>query len=115
MKRGLSVSTSGLRSGSPSGARRLVAERGARPFVRRDLAAEGRVVVVAAAQLAQAVQDAQALEGVLAVEEAALVDLAQVALDVGARQRGAAQQDRHVAHAALVHQLEVLAHDQGAT
>ena len=56
----------------------------------------------------------QALEGVLAVEEAALVHLAEVALDVGAGQRGAAEQHRDVGQALLVQLLEVLAHDQRA-
>ena len=79
-----------------------------------DLSTEGGVLFVAAAQLAQSVEDAQSLEGVLAVEEAAAVDLTQVAFDVGARERGPAEQDRDVAHAALVHQLQVLAHDQRA-
>ena len=44
--------------------------------------------------VAEAVHHAQALEGVLAVEQPALVDLAQVALDVGAGERGAAEQHR---------------------
>ena len=49
-----------------------------------------------APDLAEAVHDPQALEGVLAVEEPALVDLAQVALDVAAGERGAAEQHRDV-------------------
>ena len=56
----------------------------------------------------------QALEGVLAVEEAAFVDPAQVAFDVGAGERGAAEQHRRVGEPALVQRLEVLAHDDGA-
>ena len=111
-KRGLSVSTSGLRSGSPAGAGSSSRKRRGTFLVEISRPKLG-VVAVAAADLAEAVEDAQALEGVLAVEEPALVDRSQVALDVGARQRGAAQQDVDVGHLALVHDLEVLAHDQG--
>ena len=50
----------------------------------------GRVAL----DLAEAVHHAQALERVLAVEQPALVDLAEVALDVGAGERGAAEQHR---------------------
>ena len=67
-----------------------------------------------ALDLAQAVHDAEALEGVLAVEQAALVDLAEVALDVGAGERGAAEQHRDVGRLALVQLLEVVPHDQRA-
>ena len=63
-------------------------------------------------QLDQAVHGAEALEGVLAVEEAPVVDLAQVALDVGAGERGAAQDHRDVGQAAPVELLEVVAHDE---
>ena len=47
-----------------------------------------------ALELDQPVHHPQPLEGVLAVEERPVVDLAQVALDVGAGQRGPAQEDR---------------------
>ena len=66
-------------------------------------------------QLAQAVHHPQPLEGVLAVEQPALVHLAQVALDVGAGQGRAAQQHRDVVgQAAAVELLEVVAHDERA-
>ena len=78
-----------------------------------DLPAEQRVVLAGLLQLHQAVHGAQPLEGVAAVEEATVVDLAQVALDVGARQGGATQEDREVGQVALVQLDQVLAHDQG--
>ena len=56
----------------------------------------------------------EALEGVLAVEQATLVDLAQVALDVGAGEGGAAEQHRDLGQPAGVELLEVVAHDQRA-
>ena len=75
--------------------------RGARRHLRLrwDAAPVGVVVAVAALDLAEAVHHAQALEGVLAVEQPAVVDLAQVALDVGAGERGAAEQHRDVRQA----------------
>ena len=79
--------------------------------------ADGRpelgVVLARLGQLDQPVHGAQPLEGVLAVEEPAVVDLAQVPLDVGAGQGGPAQDDRDVGQAAAVELLEVVAHDQG--
>ncbi len=74
----------------------------------------GSSVLGVLADLAEAVHDPEALEGVLAVEEAAVVDLAQVALHVGAGEGGAAEQHRDVAQLAGVELLEVVAHDQGA-
>jgi len=61
----------------------------------------------------QLLHGAQALEGVLAVEEPALVHLSQVALYVSARQGGAAQQHRHGV-TQLVQLEEVVSHDQRA-
>ena len=103
---GLSVSTSGERSvrGSPSPpspAAGLVVRRAGTFDSLGHPAPVGVVgLAVAALELAQAVHDVQALEGVLAVEQPALVDLAQVALDVGAGQGGAAEQHRDVGQAA---------------
>ena len=77
-----------------------------------DLAPEAGSSSPVSLELDQAVHGAQALEGVAAVEEAPVVDLAQVALDVGAGQRGTAEQHRDVGQAALVHLVQVLAHDQ---
>ena len=60
----------------------------------------------------EGVHEAQALEGVAGVADFALVDLVQVLLDVGAGQRGAAEDDGVVGgHLALVELLEVLLHD----
>ena len=60
----------------------------------------------------QGVHQAQALEGVAGVADLALVDLVEVLLDVGAGQRGAAEDDGEVGrHLALVELLEVLLHD----
>ena len=64
--------------------------------------------------LAEPVHHVQALERVLAVEQPALVDVAQIALDVRARERGAAEQHGDVRQAARVQLLEVVAHDQRA-
>ena len=62
----------------------------------------------------QGVHQAQALEGVAGVADFALVDLVQVLLDVGAGQRGAAEDHRVVGgQLALVELLQVLLHDHG--
>ena len=74
----------------------------------------GVVAAVAALGGPDAVHHVEALEGVLAVEEPALVHLAQVALDVHAGEGGAAEQHRDLGQAAGVQLLEVLAHDQRA-
>ena len=49
------------------------------------------------------------LEGVLAVEDLALVDLAEVALDEAARERGAAEEHRDVRQPEGEQLLQVLA------
>ncbi len=64
--------------------------------------------------LDEGLHGAQSLEGVLAVEEPALVDLPQVPLHVAAGQGGAAEQDRDLLEAPGVQLLEVLPHDQRA-
>ena len=56
----------------------------------------------------------ETLERVLAVEQAALVDLAQIDLDVVARECGAAEHHRRVGETEVVQLLEVLAHDDRA-
>ena len=85
-------------------ARRQVAPAGLAP----ELLVERAVL----AALDERVHRAQAFERVLAVEHATVVDLAQVALHVGARQRRAAEDHRHrVGEPARVQLLEVLAHD----
>jgi len=61
----------------------------------RQLSAKGGIVDAASANLTQLVKDAKSFEGVLSVKDASAVDLSQVALDVGARERGAAEQHRH--------------------
>ena len=81
-------------------------------FLRRDLTAEERVVFPGLLEFHQAVHRAQPLEGIAAVEQAPLVDLAQVTLDVGPRQGGAPQEDGEVGQVALVELDQVLAHDQ---
>ena len=55
--------------------------------------------------LHEGVHRVEALERVLAVEEPALVDLAQVALDVGAGERGAAEQHRDLGEPEVVQLL----------
>ena len=60
----------------------------------------------------QVVERAQALEGVAAVEEPALVHLAEVPLDVAAGQRRAAEQHGDLREAERVELLQVLPHDQ---
>ena len=119
MNTGLSVATSGERAGRSTGssssapglAKRprssMVESIGTRPQ-------SGSSSVVAALDGADAVHHVEALEGVLAVEEPALVDLAEVALDVDAGEGGAAEQHRDLGQAAGVQLLEVLAHDQRA-
>ncbi len=109
--------------GGHVGAGRLPLDRRRCPAVRAgcawarcllgDLAPEERVVLARLLQLDQAVHGAQALEGVAAVEEPPVVDLAQVPLDVGAGEGGPTQQDREVGQVALVQLDQVLAHDQG--
>ena len=119
MKTALSVATSGERAGRSTGSASLAAGLAKRP---RSSTVEsigtrpqsGSSSVVAALDRADAVHHVEALEGVLAVEEPALVDLAQVALDVDAGERGAAEQHRDLGQAAGVQLLEVLAHDQRA-
>ena len=105
---GTKIALSVLDLGRPGGQRRrgrLVALGDARPRGRhartrtargpsRDRRRLGRRV-----DLAEAVHHPQALEGVLAVEQPALVHVAQVALDVGAGERGAAEQHRDVGQA----------------
>ena len=72
------------------------------------------IELAAALALHERVHRAQALERVLPVEDPALVDLAQVALDVVAREGGAAEHHRDAVEAPLVQLLEVLAHDDRA-
>ena len=69
-------------------------------------------VVGAGPDLAEAVHDVQALERVLAVEQAALVDLSKVLLDVRAGECRTAEQDGDVGQPAGVQLLEVVAHDE---
>ena len=88
----LSAATSGERRGSSTG--RRVGVRSARAARGRSAPAEVRVPLAAALHPHQRVERRQALERVAAVEQPALVDLAQVALDVAAGQRGAAEQHR---------------------
>ena len=97
---GLSVTTSGERGGAVDSPRRHLLALAGRQLAAPELAPEGGVVLARLLQLDEAVHGAQALEGVLAVEEAALVDLAEVALDVGARQGGPAQEHGDVGQAA---------------
>ena len=83
-----------------------------RPPARRP--AEVGVELAALLPFDEGLHGAQALEGVLAVEDAALVDLPQVALDVAAGERGAAEEDGDPLQAPGVQLLEVLPHDQRA-
>ena len=78
-----------------------------------ELAPEGGVVLAAAQELDEPVHGVQSLEGVLAVEDAALVDLAEVALHVGPGEGGPAQDDGDVGQAPVVQLLQVLPHDEG--
>ncbi len=75
-------------------------------------AAEVGVFLAGPLELAQAVHGAQAFEGVAAVEQTALVDLAQIPLDVGPGERGPAEQHGQAGQPTSVDLLEVLAHDQ---
>ena len=110
---GLSAATA-ERDGWPStGVGVLVVEPAAPGHVLLgDLAPESGVVLARLLELDQAVHGAQPLEGVASVEEPPVVDLAQVALDVGAGQRGPAEQDGDVGQRAVVQLDEVLAHDE---
>ena len=92
----------GAAQGETLGRDALLAAELAEDLLLGDGATELGVVLTGLAQLAQAVQHAKTLEGVLAVEDAALVHLAQVALDVGAGQRGATEQHGDVAETLLV-------------
>src|SRR4029450_10804367 len=65
------------------------------------------------ALLAQLVHDPQPGEGVAAVEDPALVELAQVALDIGAVQGRPAEQHRVAGQAAGVQLLQVVPHHDG--
>ena len=57
------------------------------------------------------VHEGEALEGVLGVADVALVDLVEVLLDVGAGERGPAQQHRVLRQATLVELDQVVLHD----
>ena len=80
-----------------------------------DLAAEGRVVGRRARRSSTRRSMVRSpSKASLAVEDAAVVDVAQVALDVAAGQGRAAEQHRQLAREPpLVQLLEVLAHDEG--
>ena len=78
-----------------------------------DLPSEAMVVLAGPLELDQAVHGAQALEGVAPVEQAAVVDLTQVAFDIGAGQRGTTEQDGDLRQRPIVQLDQVLAHDQG--
>ena len=107
----LSVSTSGERAGMVDGSTTTFSRLGmSRPPGARPQSGSSSPLRLSSFE---AVHHVEALEGVLAVEQPALVDLAQVALDVGAGQRGAAQHHRDAVEAAGVQLLEVLPHDQG--
>ncbi len=107
----LSVATSGERAGQlDDGGVGVAGALGQLAAGRH--AAEVGVPLAAALHRHQRVERRQPLERVAAVEQAALVDLAQVALDVAAGERGAAEQHRDLAEAERVQLLEVLAHDQ---
>ena len=73
-----------------------------------------RVVGAAALQLHQAIHGVKALEGVLAVEEPALVLAAEVSFDVRAGQRRPTENDRDVAAPPIIDLQQVVPHDQGA-
>ena len=112
MNTGLSAATSGERAGQLDRRRgRSVAALGQLAAGRH--ASEVGVPLAAALHLHQRVERVQPLERVAAVEQPALVDLAQVALDVAAGERGAAEQHRaSSASPSVVQLLEVVAHDQ---
>ncbi len=72
------------------------------------------VEVAVALALHEGLHGAQALEGVLAVEDPALIDGPQVPLDVVAGERGPAEDHREARQVPGVEVLEVLPHDQRA-
>src|SRR3974377_768086 len=87
-------------------------------LARRQVAApegapEVGIVLACALQLHEAVHCVEPFEGVLAVEEASFVDLAEVAFDVVPGERSAAKEHRNVRQPATVHLLAVLPHDEG--
>jgi hypothetical protein len=78
-----------------------------------DLATVFGVILTGLSKFAQSIEHAKALEGIFAIEELALVDLAQVTLDERARQGRTPEKYGQVGHTALVHQFQVLAHYEG--
>ena len=110
---------SGLSSVTVRGASRQPVGRGRRGVARParhpalgDLAPERVVGLAARLELDEPVHHPEPLEGVLAVEDAPVVVLAELALHVGPGQRRAPEEHGHLGVAEVAHHREVLAHDQ---